>query len=142
SGGAEKLLGRGDMLFMAPDSSQLVRLQGCFVSEEEVRRLVNFWRETAWPVLVKEEPAPWDDMLFKEEERRDELLEEAIAMVQQHKRASASLLQRRLHIGYPRAARLIDLMEEEGIVGPPESGGRSREVLVSQEVEGEETEEE
>ncbi len=128
TGGAESLLGRGDMLYMASDSSRLVRLQGCFVSDEEINRLVRFWRRKVGPPAVKEEePYPWIDLM--EEEERDELLDEAIALVKQHKRASASFLQRRLRVGYPRAARLIDLMEEEGIIGPDPGGGQSREVL-------------
>ena len=126
--GAERLLGRGDMLYMASDSSKLVRLQGCFVSDKEMEKLVQFWRETTWAQAPVEGPRyPWHGLAA--EEKQDELLEEAIELVRRHKRASTSFLQRRLRIGYPRAARIMDMLEEEGIVGPPVSGGRSREVL-------------
>jgi len=127
--GAERLLGRGDMLYMAPDSSKLVRLQGCFVSDKEMEKLVQFWRGTSWAQAPTEGPCyPWHGLAVEEE--HDELLEEAIELVKRHQRASTSFLQRRLRIGYPRAARLMDMLEEEGIVGPPESGGRWREVLI------------
>lgn len=136
--GAERLLGRGDMLFMSPDSSKLVRLQGCYVSDAEIIRLVRYWK---WfrPVApmgrdVSEEMVQqplWEDVVAraKAQQSGDDLLDEAIEIVQQCDRASASLLQRRLRVGYSRAARLIDLMEEKGIVGPDPGGGRSREVL-------------
>jgi S-DNA-T family DNA segregation ATPase FtsK/SpoIIIE len=144
--GAERLLGRGDMLYMASDSSQLVRLQGCFVSDRELDRLVRYWKgmevSTSIPTSfyraeeLTQQPL-WEEMRVKEKEasRRDDLLEEAIAMVRKHNRASISLLQRRLRIGYSRAARLIDLLEEQGIVGPDRGAGRSREVLIGGEVE-------
>lgn len=124
--GAETLLGRGDMLYMPPDSSKLIRLQGCFVSDAEIARLVNFWRKEKGeevPSLAKER-YPWLGLMHGEE--KDELLEEAIALVRRHGRASASFLQRRLRIGYPRAARLIDLMEEEGIITPASDGEHFR----------------
>ncbi len=136
--GAEHLLGRGDMLVMLPDSSRLLRLQGCFVSDAEIDRLVSFWKEaTAAEEARPGSRYPWMAMMVAEE-KEDDLMERAIALVQKQKRASTSFLQRRLHIGYPRAARLIDALEEMGIVGPDEGGGRSREVLVH-EFEEEET---
>jgi S-DNA-T family DNA segregation ATPase FtsK/SpoIIIE len=130
TGGAENLLGRGDMLYMAPDSSKLVRLQGCFVSDKEIAELVRFWGKEVekLPASAEEAAAPWAGLL--EEEEGDDLLEEAIALVRQHRRASISFLQRRMRIGYPRAARLVDMMEERGIIGPDEGRGKSREVLV------------
>jgi S-DNA-T family DNA segregation ATPase FtsK/SpoIIIE len=132
TGGAERLLGRGDMLYMASDSSKLVRLQGCFVSDEEIERLVRFWRdEIDWIVSQPQAPAPWRDVAFAGTET-DELLGQAIELARGRKSISTSFIQRRLHIGYPRAARLIDQMEEQGIVGPPESAGRSREVLIDE----------
>jgi S-DNA-T family DNA segregation ATPase FtsK/SpoIIIE len=140
TGGAERLLGRGDMLFMAPDSSKLVRLQGCFVSDKEMEKLVKFWKETSWAQAPVEGPRyPWHGLAAEDE--HEELLEEAIELVKRHQRASTSFLQRRLRIGYPRAARLMDMLEEEGIVGPPESGGRSREVLIGDFEDTEEFEE-
>lgn len=136
TGGAESLLGQGDMLYMAPDSAKLVRLQGCFVSDEEISRVVQFWSE-AVPSRVEESVPPWGETgpSVGREEERDELLEEAIALLSEQRHASTSLLQRRLRIGYPRAARLMDQLEDEGIVGPPQAGGRRREVLVWEEDE-------
>lgn len=130
--GAETLLGRGDMLYMAPDSSSLVRLQGCFVSDEEIARVVAFWQREAG-LSAEQEVIPEVEMEGEaeggEEQGYDDLFEEAKDLVMQHERASASFLQRRLGIGYPRAARIIEQLEEAGIVGPMESGGRSRKVL-------------
>ena len=126
--GAESLLGSGDMLYMASDSSKLVRIQGCFVSDEEIKRVVEFWQAKAESDWLEEKP-PWEEIM--EERKEDELLKEAIELVKKHNRASASFLQRKLHIGYPRAARIIDQLEERGIVGPLKDDGRSREVLIS-----------
>ncbi len=153
--GAERLLGRGDMLFMAPDSSKLQRLQGVFVSDRELARLVRYWKgsqvvdEVSHPSSGAGQPTPfpsseasdliqqplWADFKSKVEaaegERgEDDLLPKATDVVRSHNRASISLLQRRLRIGYARAARLIDTMEEQGIIGPDEGGGRSRQVLL------------
>jgi len=140
TGGAETLLGQGDMLYMAPDSSKLVRLQGCFASDQEIDRVVRFWKDTV-PRLAQSTP-PWGDIEPRvvAREERDELLEEAIALLREQEHASASLLQRRLRIGYPRAARLMDQLEEEGIIGPPESGGRRRTVLILEQDEEMESE--
>lgn len=130
--GAEKLLGRGDMLYMPPDSSKLIRLQGCFVSDEELERLVNFWREKVeWIVPQAEAVAPWYDVEL-DEEVGDELLQQAIELARGRSTISTSFIQRQLRIGYPRAARLIDRMEELGIVGPAENAGRSRRVLINE----------
>ena len=126
--GAEKLLGRGDMLFMPPDSPELQRIQGCWVSEGELDALVAFWRTAGAACVDEEEEAPpWEGMALEEE--GDDLLAEAAALVRQHEQASASFLQRQMRIGYPRAARLIDELEKMGVVGPAESGGRSRAVI-------------
>jgi S-DNA-T family DNA segregation ATPase FtsK/SpoIIIE len=131
--GAEKLLGRGDMLYMASDSSKLQRLQGCFVSDAELERLVKFWTEKIdWMVPQPEAPAPWQDVAFEEDEGSDELLAQAIELARGRSSISTSFIQRQLRIGYPRAAHLIDLMEEQGIVGPAEDGGRSRQVLTDE----------
>ncbi len=150
--GAERLLGQGDMLFMAPDSSKLHRLQGAFVSDRELSRLVRFWRgihavsETgAGPAGPADEAGAgtdwqavqtplWPELAKIEAEKagqpeEDEMLPKAIELVRSQQRASISLLQRRLRVGYARAARLIDMMEERGIIGPDEGGGRSRQVL-------------
>ncbi len=126
SGGAEKLLGAGDMLYLAPDSSMPLRLRGCFVSDEEVKRVVNFWRKAAVSKLL-EGVAPWEEAMGEEEV--DELLKEAIELVKGHRQVSASFLQRKLRVGYPKAAQLIDQLEKMGIVGPPRKGTGSRKVL-------------
>jgi DNA segregation ATPase FtsK/SpoIIIE, S-DNA-T family len=132
--GADKLLGRGDMLFMSPDSSKLVRLQGCFVSDHELSELVRYWKGVR---LAQEPPQAvvqqrmWEEIESSQAQaaQQDELLPKAIAIVREHDRASISMLQRRLRIGYSRAARLIETMEQQGIVGPPPGGSSSREVL-------------
>ena len=134
--GAEQLLGRGDMLYMAPDSPKLQRLQGCFVSDQEVQRLVRYWKgirpagEPAKPEEVIQPPL-WADLAqpAPAAKPRDVLFDEAVRVIQEYDRASISLLQRRLRIGYSRAARLIDLLEQEGYVGPEEGASRSRAVL-------------
>jgi S-DNA-T family DNA segregation ATPase FtsK/SpoIIIE len=132
--GAETLLGQGDMLYMASDSSKLVRLQGCYVSDQEIERVVRFWKQTK--PLAGEIKPPWGDArVAVPDDEHDELLEDAIELLREQEHASTSLLQRRLRIGYPRAARLMDQLEEEGIVGPPEEGGRWREVLILEEDE-------
>ncbi len=129
--GAEKLLGRGDMLYMSSDSSKLLRLQGCFVSDEELARLVHFWRERAIVEMrdIPHEP-PWKELEGPAANGGDELLERATDLVRQSDTASISYLQRKLGIGYPRAARLMDQLEAAGVVGPDEGGGKARSVLV------------
>ncbi|HHH82151.1 MAG TPA: DNA translocase FtsK [Chloroflexi bacterium] len=128
--GAETLLGRGDMLFLSPEASAPVRLQGAMVTDKEIERLIQFWQEE-----IDEEgegEAPWEEMLIRQAalEDRDEILEQAIDLVRRRGEASASMLQRALRIGYPRAARLMDELEELGVIGRPQSGGRTREVLI------------
>lgn len=145
--GAESLLGRGDMLFLSPEAPGPTRLQGCFVGDREVERVVTFWKEQMLDEELEEaeeveeedkaEPAkaaaPWDDMLAREAvvENKDSQIEEAIGIVKRYGTASASLLQRKMRIGYPRAARLMDELKEMGIVGREQSGGRTREVLIT-----------
>ena len=170
--GAEQLLGRGDMLFMAPDTSKLQRLQGCFVSDHEAHRLVDYWKgassviepdrllpteegqiETAQqPTESKASPTTydgntpqppwlpgqetlqqplWDEIAATEAaaEGKDDMYRQAVEEVRKSGKASISLLQRKLRIGYSRAARMIDQMEAEGVIGPEASGSRGREVL-------------
>jgi DNA segregation ATPase FtsK/SpoIIIE, S-DNA-T family len=133
--GAETLLGRGDMLFLNPEEGVPVRAQGVFVTDQEVSRVIHFWQkmlnQSTTPVTVP----PWEDLVEGDEDDEDELIERAIEVVRKAQRASTSLLQRRLRIGYPRAARLIDQLEEMGVVGPSQGGGREREVLLSDEDE-------
>ncbi len=150
-GGAERLLGRGDMLYLPADAGKPERIQGAFVADDEADRLISYWKQqavehaaavaaaanagnspqnqagTVVPPAV--EPG-WEvnDHISDEYELDDELLEQAEQVVYEYERASISLLQRRLRIGYSRAARLIDLLEERGIIGRSEPGGRSREV--------------
>lgn len=138
--GADKLLGKGDMLYMSADSSSPVRLQGCFVSDREIDSLVRFWRGMEVPRPAQQEElvqqALWPEMatvVEDEGEQEDQLLEEAIGLVKREQHASTTFLQRRLRIGYVRAARLMDLLEEKGIVGPPASAGRARKVLHAEE---------
>ena len=141
--GAERLLGRGDMLFQAPDAAAPVRLQGVYVSDAEIQRLVDTWRVTAMnvktptptmgevetlPVGAPLHQAPLFDELNAEHEG-DVLLPEAIELVRREGRASITMLQRRMRIGYTRAARLIDAMEEKGIISPALPNSQTREVL-------------
>lgn len=129
--GAESLLGRGDMLFLPPEAGTPIRAQGAMVTDQEIERVITFWQEAA---LQDEQPAaPWEEYLEQEAilAEKDELIDQAIDIVRESQRASASMLQRRLRIGYPRAARLIDELEELGVVGPSLGGGREREVLVA-----------
>jgi S-DNA-T family DNA segregation ATPase FtsK/SpoIIIE len=128
AGGAETLLGRGDMLFLNPEVGNPIRAQGVMVTDMEVERLIDYWQKnTEQPA---EQAAPWEKLLQEPDEDEDEgLIEQAITMVRTSGRASASMLQRRLRIGYPRAARLLDQLEEAGIVGPSQGGGREREIL-------------
>jgi S-DNA-T family DNA segregation ATPase FtsK/SpoIIIE len=146
SPGAERLLGRGDMLFHAPDAPAAVRLQGAFVSDFELLRLVQYWRRQSGYVaptsvataagghpdgIPKNIPLKqvefWGEM--KEEQDSDPLYAEAVDLIRRHGRASISMLQRRLRIGYTRAARLIDTMESNGIIGSATGGSLPREVL-------------
>lgn len=141
--GAEKLLGRGDMLFQPPDTPKPKRIQGAFISDKEVEMLVRSWQQQSGPTppAISLEPEESNQAFdIKEGEFGDELLGSAWALAREYNRLSTSLLQRRLRIGYPRAARLMDLLEEEGIVSAGEAG-KSREVLApkvrnSQDLEG------
>ncbi|MFQ5922608.1 MAG: DNA translocase FtsK [Anaerolineales bacterium] len=127
--GAESLLGRGDMLYLAPDAAGPVRLQGAYTSEKELEKLIRTWRQQD---VTSGTVPPWEDYLVRQEamSEQDAELGAAIELVRQTGKASASLLQRRLHVGYPRAARLMDELEELGVVGRAQGGGRAREVLI------------
>ena len=143
--GAERLLGRGDMLFQAPDAAAPVRMQGAYVSEIELNRLILFWRAaggaaeapsglplgSGLPTGVPLKQAPlWEDLAEgKGSEEGDPLYPEAVSIVRGMRRASISLLQRRMRIGYTRAARLVDQLEANGIIGPAKEGSQAREVL-------------
>jgi S-DNA-T family DNA segregation ATPase FtsK/SpoIIIE len=138
STGAEKLLGRGDMLYSSGDTSKPMRIQGAWVSDQELQRLVTHWKKQGLPRYTESDIHDVSALNQPEDhEENDELYERAVSVATQHSRVSTSLLQRRLGIGYPRAARLIDLMEERGVVAQSEDG-RSREVVTRAESEVEE----
>jgi len=133
--GAEDLLGRGDMLYLNPETGAPQRSQGVLVTDEEVDRVIAYWQQIA---PRENDSAPWEGLAVDEEDAGgDALVARAIDLVRHYDRASASLLQRRLRIGYPRAARLMDELEDMGIVGPSQGGGKDREVLVTGEDETE-----
>jgi len=132
--GAEKLLGRGDMLYVPPDQAKPTRIQGAFVSEKEVKRLVDFLKSNNYPVEYTEEiinqPLRTKGKLgLGSEDSRDPLFEEAVRLICQFNTASASFLQRKLQIGFARAARLTDQLEEAGIIGPS-TGSKAREIFI------------
>jgi S-DNA-T family DNA segregation ATPase FtsK/SpoIIIE len=131
-GGAEKLLGRGDMLYIPPDQAKPTRIQGAYVSEPEIQKLINFLKKSGVAPVYTEEVTQMPSVSLqsgKEGEERDEFFSDAVRTVCQYDRASASLLQRRLKIGYARAARILDQLERAGIVGPADAS-KPREVLV------------
>ena len=126
--GAENLLGRGDMLFLDPVKSGLLRLQGVIVSDNEIEKILKHWQSI--PHLVEAQPAPWEELVEEVgSSDNDALLEQAIEVVRAVGKASTSLLQRRLRIGFPRAARLMDDLEEMGVIGPAVGSGKERDVL-------------
>ncbi|MGB9640300.1 MAG: DNA translocase FtsK, partial [Anaerolineales bacterium] len=130
--GAEALLGHGDMLFLPPEASAPLRCQGVMVSDQEIEKVITFWQSTHPP--ADGAVPPWEEFLKEniQIEDHDALIEEAIKVVQKTRRASASLLQRKLRVGYPRAARLMDELEEMGVVGPIINGSREREVYLEE----------
>ncbi|MCR4324603.1 MAG: FtsK/SpoIIIE domain-containing protein [Candidatus Curtissbacteria bacterium] len=130
--GAEKLLGKGDMLYVPPDASKPQRIQGVYVSDSEIRNLIDFLKSSGFAPEYTEEVTQMPIGQrggARDTGEQDELFEEAVRTVCQYDRASASLLQRRLRVGYARAARLIDELESAGIIGPGE-GSKPRDVLV------------
>jgi len=129
--GADKLLGKGDMLFLRPGEEKLIRAQGALVNDKEIERVINFIKDQVKPVYNEE--------ILKEREKsfgpggeKDEVYDEAVRIVMESNQASASILQRRLRLGYTRAARIIDMMEVDGLVGPFE-GSKPRRILVDRE---------
>lgn len=135
--GAENLLGRGDMLYLASDAAGPKRIQGCFVSDDEVRLVVEHWKNWSAEQAAKGKldiikSGPWEKGMTRREvlAETDPMLEQAIELVINEGEASASLIQRKLGLGYPRAARIVDLMAELGIIGEAEPGARSRKVLI------------
>jgi S-DNA-T family DNA segregation ATPase FtsK/SpoIIIE len=131
AGGAETLLGHGDMLFRPVGTSRLQRLQGAYVSEEEILAITDHWRAQGKPEMrreLMERPEPVDDPMDSD---ADDMIERAVEMVVQQGTASVSLLQRRLGVGYARAGRLVDAMERMGVVSGHE-GSKPRTVLVGE----------
>jgi S-DNA-T family DNA segregation ATPase FtsK/SpoIIIE len=127
--GADKLIGRGDMLFVPPGASRRLRVQGTLVEDDEIDAVVGFVKAVASPEYREDILSPEEgegDLSY--EDIDDDLYEEAVGVVRQLGQASASLLQRRMRIGYARAARLVDMMEERGVVGP-QQGSKAREVF-------------
>ena len=137
TGGADTLLGRGDMLFLDPQTGSPIRAQGVMVTDAEIERIIGYWQKNA--DMPAEADPPWAQLLKEPDADEDEgLIDKAISAVRSSGRASASMLQRRLRIGYPRAARLLDQLEEAGIVGVSQGGGREREVLPYEDDESDE----
>ena len=135
--GAEKLLGRGDMLYQPLDANKPARVQGVFLSDQEIGELINHWKSIPWariePIDLLGESDMEDEAAGEIDEKpnRDDLMDKAMELAHSHRKLSTSLLQRRLRIGYPRAARLMDQLEEEGVVGPSD-GSKSRDVTINQ----------
>ena len=130
--GADRLLGQGDMLYLPPSTSRLIRAQGVLVTDDEIHRVVEFVSAQSQPAFdtamhekLQSTSAPEEDVTSEDEE----LVEKCLEIIRQEKRASTSLLQRRLRLGYTRAARIVDILEQRGILGPGE-GAKPREILV------------
>ncbi|HPS32260.1 MAG TPA: DNA translocase FtsK [Anaerolineaceae bacterium] len=145
SPGAETLLGKGDMLFLNPLTGQLERSQGVYVSDGEIRRVIAWWQQQTGGAEKKTAPAkespavnegpasPWEQQVSEDSEDSDEtLVKQAVEVLRRTKRASASFLQRQLHLSYPRAAWLVDELENRGIIGPAQSGGKNRQILLDE----------
>jgi S-DNA-T family DNA segregation ATPase FtsK/SpoIIIE len=132
--GAEHLLGRGDMLFLPPGSSRLIRVHGAFVTEGEIEQVVKSWKTQATPdydssyLLAPPSENGEDNEDEEFDGTEDPMYQDAVRIVLEMGKASTSTLQRRLRLGYGRAARILDMMQREGIIGPPD-GPRPREVL-------------
>ena len=129
--GAERLLGKGDMLFLEPGTSRLMRLQGALISDEEREGITDFVKSQGKPryneeITFVEEQDGSEDL----DDEKDELYQLALRTIAETGQASISMLQRKLKIGYNRAARIVEIMEKEGVVGPQEVAGKPREVYI------------
>lgn len=133
TGGAETLLGKGDMLFLASGGGNLLRLQGALISDDERKRVTDFLRSQANPVYIEEitKDDSDDESAGVSEDEKDELYETALGIIAETGQASISMIQRRLKIGYNRAARIVETMEKEGLIGPQGAAGKPREVYVN-----------
>jgi len=137
SPGAEKLLGRGDMLYIPPELAKPVRVQGCFISDKEVGRLIEFlknqrggeYNDEIVKQPVNSPGSSSKNIMVSDGEERDAMFDDAIKLIQETGKASASLMQRRLKLGYARAARILDELEQAGIVGPV-NGAKARDILI------------
>jgi S-DNA-T family DNA segregation ATPase FtsK/SpoIIIE len=129
--GAEKLVGKGDMLYLPPGSAQLIRAQGALITDEECKAIVDFCSSQADPIFEQEikDTIDSDEDSDEVSEEDEEIIEKCLEVIQQEQRASTSLLQRRLRLGYTRAARMMDILEMRGIIGPGD-GAKAREILV------------
>jgi S-DNA-T family DNA segregation ATPase FtsK/SpoIIIE len=143
--GAEHLMGKGDMLYLPPDVSAPLRIQGCFVSDREIEAVVSHWHSITPAALeqpkteskndgAETDDAPWERLIARQAyvSDRDEMLEDAIALAKKNAKISTSYIQRRLRIGYPRAARLMEALHEMGLVEDPKEGGRTRRTFVDE----------
>jgi S-DNA-T family DNA segregation ATPase FtsK/SpoIIIE len=130
--GADKLLGKGDMLFLRPGESKLTRAQGTLVKDKEIERVVDFVKSQAEPEFDEEILKGQQKSALAQGQEKDELYDEAVRIIMESNQASVSILQRRLRLGYTRAARIIDTMEQEGLVGPFE-GSKPRKILIDRE---------
>jgi DNA segregation ATPase FtsK/SpoIIIE, S-DNA-T family len=131
STGAEQLLGKGDMLFLQPGTSKLLRIQGALISDEERESITEFLKSQAKPEYNQEiTKIEESDTQPEIEDEKDELYLEALRIIAETRQASISMLQRKLKIGYNRAARIVEIMEKEGVIGPQESAGKPREVFI------------
>lgn len=131
STGAEQLLGKGDMLFLQPGTSKLLRIQGALISDEERESITEFLKSQAKPEYNQEiTKIEESDTQPQIEDEKDELYLEALRIIAETRQASISMLQRKLKIGYNRAARIVEIMEKEGVIGPQESAGKPREVFI------------
>ena len=127
--GAEALLGNGDLLFLPPEAPAPIRAQGVLITDPEIGKIIQYWKDL---YETQKDPPPWDELMKQEAilADRDDLVNRAVELVKVTQRASASMLQRRLRVGYPRAARLIDELEEMGVIGPAQGAGKERDVLM------------
>jgi len=134
--GAESLMGKGDMLFLDPESAGLRRAQCVIVDDKEIENIINYWQsQETGGESVLDQLAPWEGMVVAQSTDEDDLFMDAVKLVREDGYASTSRLQRKLRIGFPRAARLMDELEDAGVVGPQETGGRVRDVLSDEEID-------
>jgi len=147
TGGAETLLGKGDMLFLHPEVGLPQRAQGVIITDQELNKIIRWWKKNQNQGLNDDQPRyddsespPWEEKVGLNEagDEDDVLIQDAIELIKEEGHASASYFQRQLRVGYPRAARLVDQLEEMGVIGPSLGGGREREILIERDDETEE----